>query len=49
MKFNSDICIKMDEIERMISEVNEVCVSGKMSEEEEVKYENWRLMVKDML
>ena len=41
--------IKMNEIEKMLNEVIESNKMGLMSEEEEMKFENWLYMIKEMI
>ena len=48
-KFDSKVCKKIDKIDKMIFEVNELYENGKMSKEEEIKFENWRYNVKEFI
>ena len=48
-KFDSKVCKKIDKIDKMIFEVNELYENGKLSKEEEIKFENWRYNVKEFI
>ncbi len=49
LKFDSEMCKKMDEVEKMLWVIMDSNEKGLMSIEEEVKFENWIDGLKEMI
>jgi hypothetical protein len=47
--FSSEVCVSMDNIEKMISDIVSLYDRNEMSDEEVIKFENWRDVIKDMI